>query len=112
MPKGSKQTRADIVCTLKQLWRPDCIIDQEQLEDAMRICGVTAPASKRAYIKALVKENYLIRTGGGFRLSQESRRTKTISIKVSPAQQAGEVERAINAAIQRFGNVTTMEMEI
>lgn len=114
MPKGSQQTRADIITQLKENRRSarrTDLITQEELELAMSKCGISAPGPVRDYIKNLIAGDYIERTGGGYKLTQASRSKQTIRILVSPTQNYGEIVRAIGIATQRFGKTVTMEIE-
>lgn len=110
MPKSSSQSRADIVCVLKE--KKYGTITQEQLDDAMIICGVEAPASRRTYIKMLVAQKYLERTKGGYKLTYESERTAEITIKISPTHSLIEITKAVNDALRRFGKAAVVEVKL
>jgi hypothetical protein len=113
MPKGSQQTRGDIIIYLKEnrnvRGRTDLITPAE-LELAMSKAGISAPGAARDYIKNLVDLNYLRRTGGGFKLARQSRESAVIRVTVSPTQNTSEVLRAVEKATQRFGGVVDLEV--
>ena len=116
MPKGSQQTRSDIIVLLKEnrqaRGRRIDLITPEELELAMSKAGISAPGPVRDYTKKMVDQNYLRRTGGGFKLTEESLQTAVIRIEVSPTQNVGEITEAVDKAIKRFGGVTSLVLEL
>lgn len=116
MPKGSQQTRNDIVVLLKENRRAGSrrtdLITPEELEVAMSKAGISAPGPVRDYTKKMVAQNYLRRTGGGFKLTEESLQTAVIRVEVSPTQDVGEIAKAVDKALARFGGATSLVLEL
>ena len=78
----------------------------------MAKAGISAPGPVRDYTKKLIAQNYLRRTGGGFKLTEESLQTAVIRIEVSPTQNVSEITEAVDKAIRRFGGVTSLVLEL
>ena len=116
MPKSSQQTRSDIVVLLKENRRAGSrrtdVITQAELELTMSKAGISAPGPVRDYMKKLIAQNYLRRVGGGFKLTDESLKTAMIRIEVSPTQNIGEITKAVDKALVRFGDVTSLVLEL
>ncbi len=106
MPKNKRHTRGEIIAALQRY----ALISPQDLEDALSSVGVEEPGVVKSYIKKL-EEGALIRTAGGWKLSKESRKTGTISLKITPAAHASDVIRAIDPVIRQFGKIVTIEVE-
>jgi hypothetical protein len=53
-----------------------------------------------------------VRVGGGWELSEESKETGIIKIKVVPKQNLGEVARGLMTVLPQFGKLAVMEVEV
>lgn len=60
----------------------------------------------------LFSAKYIHRCKGGWELTDASKKTSTITVKVSPGQNTVEVLNAIGVATKRFGNIVELSMEV
>lgn len=108
MPKSIKQRRGEIINTL----RGKDLISPAELEEALADAGIESPAGVIGYVDKLETLGYLVRVSGGWELSEESKETGVITIKVIPKQNLGEVARGLGTVLPQFGKITTMEVEV
>ena len=108
MPKSSKQRRGEIIYAL----RHEDLISDAKLRDALSDADIESPNGIKEYVAALVATGYLERTPGGFRLTAESRKTGTITIRVHPKQNTAAVFKGLDAALQQFRPLISIETEV
>jgi len=107
MPKSQRQRRGEILASL----RNTTLITNDDLNEALAAVEIESPGSVKTYIRSLEVLGYLIRVAGGWELSEESKATGEIVIKVRPGSYTGDVRRAVSAAIRPFRKIATMELE-
>lgn len=87
----------------------------KDIVDAVEKVGPTSKNGVDSYLGNdgnLAKEGYIRRCKGGWELTETSRRSTTIVVKVSPVQNTVDVLNAISAATKRFGNIVELSMEV
>jgi len=109
MPKTQKQTRGEIIHDLYQYGKNP--IPQADFLEILSDHNVTHNTAIKGYTEKLVKENYLKRVEGGFRLTDESRKDGIITIWVRPSQNTKAVRDSLPAALQQFYPLATVEEE-
>lgn len=107
MPKTSKQRRGEIVNAL----RGRKLITPSDLREAMVAAGVECATTRRDYEHDLETLGYIVRTAGGWELTEQSRKDGIIVIRVSPSQNRDAVVRGIEAALAQFKPLATQEIE-
>ena len=107
MPKSAKQRRGEIIHAL----RGHKLITPEDLRIAMDDAGISGVTTRRDYEDDLEHLKYLRRVPGGWQLTPESKRAAFITIQVLPSQNRGDVIRGLDAALQQFKPLATMEIE-
>ena len=107
MPKSAKQRRGEIIYALRGKSR----ITPEDLRAAMESVGVECATTRRDYEHDLEDLKYLERTAGGWKLTLASKRAAIITIRVIPSQNKADVVRGLDAALQQFKPLTTLEIE-
>jgi len=91
------------------------IFSVNDIINAVRKFGPESKNSVDSYLGNdgnLAEGGYIRRCKGGWELTEASRRSTTITIKVSPVQNTVEVLNAIGVATKRFGNIVELSMEV
>jgi hypothetical protein len=107
MPKSAKQRRGEIIYALRGLK----LITPIDLRGAMTAAGVECAATRKAYENDLEDLGYLTRVPGGWKLTPASKQDGIILIRIKPSQNQPDVIRGLDAALQQFKPLTTMEIE-
>lgn len=87
----------------------------KDIVDAVEKVGPTSKNGVDNYLGNdghLAECGYIRRCKGGWELTEASRRTTTIVVKVSPVQNTVDVLNAIGVATKRFGNIVELSMEV
>jgi hypothetical protein len=100
MPKSAKQRRGEIIYALRG-----------KQQTAMIEAGVECPATRKTYEADLEDLEYLERVPGGWKLTTASKRASVITIQVLPSQNKADVMKGLDAALQQFKPLVTMELE-
>ena len=108
MPKTQRQRRGEIVRDLRRFGKTT--IPQADFDRVLENHDVTNPGAIKDYIRKLEEGNYLTRVKGGFRLTNESMKAGTITIRVTPSQHTASVAAGLTAALHQFGPLATMEL--
>ena len=108
MAKTQKQRRGEIVKDLRRYGKT--MIPDAEFKRVLEDNDVTNPVATKEYIRKLEEGNYLTRVEGGFRLTNESMKAGTITIRVTPSQHTASVAAGLTAALHQFGPLATMEL--
>ena len=107
MPKTAKQRRGEIVHALQH----EDLITDAKLREALADVDIESPNGIKEYVTALEDLKYITRVPGGFKLTEESKKTGTITIRVTPKQNTANVAKGLTAALQQFKGIATMIIE-
>lgn len=91
------------------------IFSVKDIADAVEKFGPESKNGVNSYLGNdgnLARDGYICRCKGGWELTEASRRTTTIIVKVSPTQNTVEVLNAVSVATKRFGNIVELSMEV
>lgn len=91
------------------------VFSVKDLADAIRKVGPTSTGGVDNYLGNdgnLTRGGYITRCKGGWELTNESKKSGVIMIKVTPNQNTAEVFNAVGVATKRFGSVVELRMEV
>jgi len=109
MPISPKQKRGEIIYAL--LHSKEKVISQEEMYAVMERSGVETDSNRKDYTEELIEAGAITRVPGGWELTSQSRRTGTITIRVTPLQNKGAVATAVAKALRPFSPLATLEIE-
>lgn len=107
MPKYTRVTRGKIISRLQG----KALITPDDLDEAMEYAEIEHRETMERYTDSLERKGFLERVEGGWQLTAKGRSTATITIRVTPAQNLDDVIRGVRGAVERFGKITTLEVE-
>jgi len=109
MPRYQTTVAGRVVRSLRDSGKE--IVTEQDIDDLLEsMYGITGKKTLGDY-HALIKKRYLDRVPGGWTLKPESRETRSITIKIAPAQNAGEIMLRIDDALNQYRGLVTIEME-
>ena len=109
MPRYQTTVAGRVVLALRNSGKE--IIHERDIDDALEsMFGIAGHQTTERY-HTLIQERYLERVTGGWKLKQESKETRTITIKVSPPQNAKEIMLKIDDCLSPYRGIAVTEME-
>ena len=110
MPRYQTIVAGRVVLALRNSGKE--IIHDKDIDDLLEsMFGIAGHQTTERY-HALIQERYLERVAGGWKLKQESKETRTITIKIAPPQNAGEIMLRLEDALNPYRGLTTTEIEV
>ena len=109
IPRYQTTVAGRVVLALRNSGK-EIVTEQDIDEKLESMYGITGKKTLGDY-HALIKKRYLDRVPGGWTLKPESRETRSITIKIAPAQNAGEVMLRVEDAVSQYRGLVTIEME-
>lgn len=111
MPLNTQHNRGKIIYNLTHRKFYSDVISAEELSKAMNDAGLESEKTQKQYTAKMEDLQQITRVPGGWKLSESCYQTGRILVTVSPADNTGQVMRAISDAIRRFRPLTTIEVE-
>lgn len=107
IPQSTRQTQGEI---LHELRKEAGVITEDRLQEVMAGAGVESLPTVKAYKKTLESLKLIERVAGGYELTKLAREDYTVLIRM-PQHNKGAVLKGLDAALQQFKPLTTMEVE-
>jgi len=91
------------------------VLTVDDVETALRIAGIDSTDGRRNYTKEkgyLSSGGWLIRCIGGWTLTDESKETCVITIKITPGLATAQVLKQLLKTLKPFEGFTKVELEV